>query len=98
MAWGFAAFLRFMKIVKTDEGAYTGNFKDREYNVTDSQAEYFCKIWENSDVNAVVEIVLMNKELWETDLTKLPGFKDAVAECLSSIVANNVVNYNTDLK
>lgn len=98
VAWGFAAFLRFMKIVKTDEGAYTGNFKDREYNVTDSQAEYFCKIWENSDVNAVVEIVLMNKELWETDLTKLPGFKDAVAECLSSIVANNVVNYNTDLK
>lgn len=96
MAWGFAAFLRFMKVVKTIEGVYTGSIKNREYIVTDSHAEYFSKVWEISDIDLVVETVLKNKDLWDADLTKLAGFKTAVIDGLNNILSDNfvIVNYN----
>jgi len=94
MAWGFAAFLRFMKIVKTAEEVYTGTIKNREYIVTDSQAEYFCKVWGSSDIDSVVETVLKNRDLWESDLTKLPGFKEAVSAYLNRILSNDFILAN----
>jgi len=88
IAFGFAAFLRFMKIKPADGGKYTGIINNYEYNVTDTNAEFFYKAWTKENINTIVDCVLKNKELWETDLTRLPGFKAEVIEQLNSIIAN----------
>lgn len=92
MALGFAAFIRFMKIAQTSDGVFKGSINNREYTVTDSQAEYFSKVWEVTDPQLVAETVLMNKDLWETDLTTLPGFKDAVTAQLERIMTKKPVD------
>jgi len=80
MALGFAAFIRFMHVEAGDEGQYIGTINNEEYKVTDSQATYFAKIWENPDSDAVIQNILKNKDLWDADLDILPGFTEAVTE------------------
>ncbi|WP_439698342.1 tagaturonate reductase [Mucilaginibacter sp. AW1-7] len=80
MAKGFAAFIRFMRVKAGDEGQYTGTIDNEEYKVTDSQAGYFAKVWENPDSDAVIQNILKNKDLWDADLDILPGFTAAVIE------------------
>lgn len=80
MAMGFAAFIRFMRVKAGDEGQYTGTINNEEYKVTDSQAAYFAKVWENPDSDAVIQNILKNKDLWDADLDILPGFTAAVIE------------------
>lgn len=87
MALGFAAFIRFMRIEKQEDGTYKGSINTRKYSVTDSQAGYFAQVWENRDANQVVEKILSNKNLWDTDLTILPGFKEEVSKNLKRIMA-----------
>jgi len=38
----------------------------------------------------VVEQTLSNQELWDTDLTALPGFKQAVTNNLDKIIAGGI--------
>jgi tagaturonate reductase len=95
MALGFAAFIRFMRVKGGTQGQYTGTANNTIYKVTDSQAEYFSKIWENADINTVVQNVLKNKELWDADLSILPGFKDAVIEQLNRINAKGQLELST---
>ncbi len=83
MAFGFAAFIRFMKI----DGNHRGSINGREYSVNDSRAGYFAQVWENADADQVVKKVLSNKDLWDADLTKLPGFKEEVLKDLKRIIA-----------
>jgi tagaturonate reductase len=80
MAKGFSAFIRFMQVKAGDEGQYTGTINNEEYKVTDSQAAYFAKVWENADSDAVIQNILKNKDLWDADLDILPGFTAAVIE------------------
>jgi len=90
MALGFAAFIRFMKVLQKEDGSYVGTINNREYTVNDSQAPYFYKVWQTSDTNLVVEQTLSNQELWDTDLTALPGFKQAVTNNLDKIIAGGI--------
>jgi tagaturonate reductase len=85
IALGFAAFIRFMHVKAEDEGQYTGTINGEEYKVTDSQAAYFAKAWENGDSNVVIENILKNKDLWDADLSTLPGFTAAVIEQFSQV-------------
>lgn len=85
MALGFAAFIRFMHVEAGDEGQYIGTINNEEYKVTDSQATYFAKIWENPDIDAVIQNILKNKDLWDADLDILPGFTEAVTEQFNRI-------------
>jgi len=87
MALGIAAFIRFMKIEKQSDGSFRGSINGRGYGVTDSQAGYFSRAWENSNVGQVVEKILSNKSLWDADLTTLPGFKEEVSKNLNKIMA-----------
>ena len=80
MVLGFAAYIRFMQIKLSNDGHYTGKINGREYRVTDSFAGYFATVWTNTETNVVIHHILTNTELWDTDLTALPGFKDAVFE------------------
>src|SRR5476651_217290 len=74
LAFGFAAFIRFMKTKKVDD-KFIGNTNGADYVVTDSQAEDFYTAWTNADAQTAVKNVLSNKILWDTDLTALPGFE-----------------------
>ncbi|HVS91805.1 MAG TPA: tagaturonate reductase [Mucilaginibacter sp.] len=86
MALGFAAFIRFMKTKQID-GVYKGAINQLQYTVTDSQAAYLSKAWENENAGEVVKKVLSNKDLWGADLTELPGFEKSVTRELNKIMA-----------
>jgi tagaturonate reductase len=94
-ALGFAAFIRFMQVKGGTQGQYTGTANNEIYKVTDNQAQYFSKVWENADINTAIQNVLKNKELWDADLSILPGFKDAVIEQFNRISANGSLDLST---
>lgn len=92
MALGFAAFIRFMKVTQQPDGSYAGSASNKTYTVNDSQASYFSKVWETGNNSVVVENILKNKDLWDTDLTTLQGFKEAVTAQLERIMAEKPLN------
>lgn len=92
MATGFAAFLLYMKVVKKDGGKYYGERNDELYEIKDDSSEYFYETWSNNSVDGVVQQVMCNKELWETDLTELPGFLNAVKEQLNDMMQSGVLS------
>jgi len=79
MATGFAAYLLFLKPVKTEDGKYFGNWQGTEYPINDDEAAWFYEQWQGGETAAVVENILKNKDLWGTDLTLLPDFTANVA-------------------
>jgi tagaturonate reductase len=87
LALGFAAFIRFMKCSRNDEGKYTGNSQGVDYIITDSQADIFCEAWQKDDLHDVAYTLLSNSILWDADLCQLPGFKEAVLKHLQQVVA-----------
>ncbi|RYE16415.1 MAG: tagaturonate reductase [Sphingobacteriales bacterium] len=95
IALGFAAYLRFMKVIPAANNTYTGLINGKEYTVTDGQAPYFSNIWENNTINNVVDKVLSNHELWDTDLSALPGFTQVIIRNLHSIEAEGITRLLT---
>jgi len=72
-ALGFAAYLLFMR---------GGN-----YPVNDDKAGYFAEIWgKDMGSAALVDKVLSDVSLWDADLSKLPGFAEAVRENLDTLI------------
>lgn len=84
IAFGFAAFLCFMKSHKKEENQYFGQCNGKEYLITDDQAAYF---YEKSKLNDVeyVNSVLSDQQLWETDLSNLRDFIKTVEENYNNI-------------
>lgn len=87
IALGFAAFIRFMKCKKSDDGKYIGTNHGIDYVITDSQADIFCEAWQKDDLHDVAYTLLSNTMLWDADLCSLPGFKEAVLKHLQQVVA-----------
>ena len=93
LAFGFAAFIRFMKVVKNAKGEYIGNNNNVEYKVTDDNAAIFEEAWQLGSLDEVVESILSNENLWDgPNLTILPGFKDTVLEKLKAIEEHGVLD------
>ncbi|MDB5009970.1 MAG: tagaturonate reductase [Mucilaginibacter sp.] len=84
-AFGFAAFIRFMKVRPNENREFIGQINGKDYVVTDAQSERLYRAWESADIKTVVENILKDDSLWETDLTRLPGFKNAVIKNLAAI-------------
>lgn len=79
MALGFAGYLKFMRVRKQDGAAFLGEWNGKAYEIRDDSAAYFFQQWGNGeDADKVIDRVLSDLQLWETDLTKLPGFADRV--------------------
>ena len=74
MSAGFAAYILFMKPVEIEDGVYYGKVHDRKYKIDDSNAAIFYDLWKESSADAIVNKVLSNVSLWDTDLTKIMGF------------------------
>jgi len=81
-ALGFAAFIRFMKSDQNVPGVYTGAYNGEEYEITDSNAELFNQAWKNMGIHELVNTILGDKNLWNTNLGELPGFRNAITKQL----------------
>ncbi len=92
IALGFAAYIVFMHPVKKDGDVYYGNVNGKDYPIKDVKAAYFYEQWNNFAPAAIVQNVLSNTALWNTDLTALPGFAEAVTENVEDILANGMTN------
>lgn len=98
LCFGFASYLLFMRGREQQEGTIYGRRNEQRYPIHDDQAGYFMKLWQGVDiedaaaVEALVEEVCANQELWETDLTERPGFVAAVSEYLVRSLREGVLN------
>ncbi|MBC8155238.1 MAG: tagaturonate reductase [Bacteroidetes bacterium] len=98
MALGFASYLRFMRVISINEKEALGEISVGgsviTYPIRDAQARYFYERWQPVDaanpasVRAFVQAVCADDALWQTDLSALPGFVDAVADALNDIFTN----------
>ena len=84
IAFGFAAYLRFMKCKRFD-GTYFGTIGDKQYPIQDQYAEYYSGLWSAHPSSEVVTLALSNTELWGTDLTQFIGFELSVNNYLQTI-------------
>ena len=77
IAFGFAAYLMFMKADLQKDGKYYGTYQNASYLINDEQAAYFAdKII--LDPENYVQNILSDTGFWGTDLTALTGFIPAV--------------------
>ncbi|MBB5441147.1 tagaturonate reductase [Pedobacter sp. AK017] len=91
IAFGFAAFLLFMKSARKDGDQYFGNYKGHEYAITDDEAAYFYNIAQQNE-SEYVNLVLADSKLWGTDLSSLQGFNETVKENYNNILKHGVAD------
>ncbi|MDB5193584.1 MAG: tagaturonate reductase [Segetibacter sp.] len=89
MALGFAAYIQFMKVKEVD-GAFWGTFNGHDYSVQDDNANWFANHANNTDNASLVKAVLSNVSYWETDLSILPGFGEAVTAKLDLLNSGEI--------
>ncbi len=85
MAFGFAAYLLFMKSVKTDANTYTGHAGGKPYHINDDRAADLQQLWQTANTNNFVTNTLERESLWGSNLNELPGFKNAVLRYVEDI-------------
>lgn len=86
MAKGFAAYILFMKAVKSNGNIYEGEFNGKAYPINDDKAAYFYELWQKHGEAGIVKAVLGDKTLWDADLLVLPGFTTAVEKNLEQLI------------
>lgn len=99
MATGFAGFLLYMKITRREDGKYFGERNGKEYEIKDESAEFFYYAWNNNNsIDKLVQDVMQQETLWDTDLSKLPGFLQAVQEQLQECMTRGVLKTIAELE
>ena len=91
MALGFAAFILFMKTNNSNAVNFYGEANGNAYTINDDKAQYFNKQWQAHNGNNLVHAILGDEALWNSDLSKLPGFENAVAYYLESLINKGAV-------
>ena len=91
MATGFAAYLLYMKITRRHGNRYFGERDGMEYEIKDDAAVYYYEIWKNHGADKIAQIVMGNKDIWETDLTALPGLLNTVKKQLKEMMRKGVL-------
>ncbi|MBS1750665.1 MAG: tagaturonate reductase [Bacteroidetes bacterium] len=86
IAKGFGAFLAFMKPVKKDGNVFYGEWKGKSYSINDDNADYFYEHWQKNTTDKLVPAILSDINFWGTDLTKLPGFAEAVLNSMETVL------------
>lgn len=78
MAVGFAAYIVFMKSRKNKKGEFVGNANNTDYIINDNKASLLYEHWKQKNINLIVQQILADKNLWNTNLNDLNNFADAV--------------------
>ena len=90
IAFGFAAYILFMRVNIFENGSYYGEFNGTKYLIDDDKAPLFFKYWQNKEINSLVTELFADRDLWKTELSKFPGFADTVISYLEDILENGV--------
>ena len=98
IAFGFAAWILFMRAVKKDGDKYFGERKGVAYPIGDDKAGYFYEQWKEHGETNIVNAVLKDQSIWGTDLTALPGFEQEVNRKLKLIMSQGVLQTILDQK
>jgi tagaturonate reductase len=84
MAFGFAAFLVFMKSEKGEDGKFEGNAHGQNYTINDDNISLITNKRKRSYTTmAFVEEMLADVNLWGLDLSKFPGFANKVTSMIT---------------
>lgn len=89
IAFGFAAFLLFMRTAEKSGNQYYGNYNGVTYPINDDQADYFSEKSKVDEDKYVYE-VLSDVTLWGSDLTSLIGFIEAVNDNFNKILKHGI--------
>ena len=87
MVFGFAAYLVFMKIDKTENGKFFGAYNGINYQITDDSAAYF---YEKVKLANYASDVLSDVDFWTADLGQLSGFVESVNSKYNAILENGI--------
>jgi tagaturonate reductase len=91
MATGFAAYILFMRPVRADGKIYYGSLNGNLYPINDEHAQFFYELWQREhEPQRIVEEVLGNRKLWETDLNALAPFAEAVTTIFTGMLTDGV--------
>jgi tagaturonate reductase len=91
VAFGFAAYLLFMKVAKQEGSQFFGELNGALYLIKDDQAATLQKHWQqHPEVAGLVAGVFRDQTLWGEDLTQLPGFANSVIEKLTQMQEEGV--------
>lgn len=91
MSLGFAAHILFMRCKQGDDGKYYGEWNGVKYPIQDDQAAWYSKMWNESDLELIVENILKDEFVWGLNLSILPGFVSAVSIKLQEILQLGVL-------
>jgi tagaturonate reductase len=91
ISMGFAAYILFMRPVKKESDKYYGILNSQYYEIKDDRAALFFGLWDEVPADQIVNQVLANKELWDTDLTQLTGFASSVAKKLEEFIRHGTL-------
>lgn len=89
-ALGFAAYLYFMKAVKQKGKEYFGELNGEEYLIEDPLAYKFYELWNNENLEGIVNKVLKDISIWGEDLSHFKGFAETVTNHLKNIIENGM--------
>ena len=78
MVLGFAAFLLFMKAEKDSDGKFIGEVNGKKYTINDDNILLYAEKRRRLNTDDFVNEILADENLWESDLSKLPGFAESV--------------------
>jgi len=90
MAFGFAVYLRFMRVDHVSDGKFFGSFGENSYLINDDQAAWFHQKRELPD-REYIHAVLIDESLWGADLSSCIGFEVAVADYYHDISKEGVL-------
>ena len=90
MAFGFAAYLYFMKPVQKKGEQYFGELNEQPYLIQDEQAAVYYRRWAGLSPVALVKETLRDYGFWEADLSALPGLEQTVIDKLNLILAQGI--------
>jgi tagaturonate reductase len=78
MAFGFAAYIVFMKGSEGADKRYYHEINGQTCLIEDEAAAWFAEKWATDDIDRLVDAVLNNKDFWGTDLGTLKGLAPVI--------------------
>jgi tagaturonate reductase len=87
IALGIAAYILLMNTSKSN-GRFTTNINGQVYPIQDEFSEILFNYWRDPDT--AVDHILADERLWSLDLTRYPGFADAVKKNVTLLKTRGV--------
>lgn len=93
LVFSLAALIKFYDVQKDENGYFGTRENGEKYPVKDDEEHlsFFEAVWQEKDMDLLVERVLSEKSLWQQDLSLVPGLKEGVLEELKNIMTGGIL-------